>query len=455
MSSPSTAPPGRGSRRSRAASPPRSGCRRSTPARCTARSRWPRSRPASTSADGDAVARGRATRRASSSTTGACELDGRDVRDGDPRARGHRRGVAGVVASRGARGARRPPAGVGRGARRGSGRGPRHRHRRVPRRAGQGVPHRERRRAARAVGSATRRRRRAASSVDDVQQALDRPRPGRLDARARDPARGRRARRDRDRHQRRRASTTSSREIGRAGPSRCRRVTLLPVRPRRRAQPVQGGVPGAGRRARSASRATGAYIVAPSHRSILDIPFAAFITDAHGPVPGQGRAVRARRSGRRLFDALGAVEVERGTADRAALRRAGGRAARPGRRWRCSRRAPGSRGPRSRELFDGAAFLAVKLGVPIVPVGIGGSEHILPKGKLFPRIHRVAVSVGRPIQPPVLDGRGPACRGDEAHRGAAASSCSAASTTPSGWRAARPTSAARATSGRVDRGGRR
>ncbi len=57
------------------------------------------------------------------------------------------------------------------------------------------------------------------------------------------------------------------------------------------------------------------------------------------------------------------------------------------------------------ELFDGAAFLAIKLGVPIVPVGIGGSEHILPKGKVFPRIHRVAVSVGHPIMPPVLEGR--------------------------------------------------
>jgi 1-acyl-sn-glycerol-3-phosphate acyltransferase len=43
--------------------------------------------------------------------------------------------------------------------------------------------------------------------------------------------------------------------------------------------------------------------------------------------------------------------------------------------------------------------------VPIVPVGIGGSEHILPKGKVLPRIHRVAVSVGEPLPPPLLEGR--------------------------------------------------
>ena len=62
-------------------------------------------------------------------------------------------------------------------------------------------------------------------------------------------------------------------------------------------------------------------------------------------------------------------------------------------------------GPRLGALFDGTAYLAVKLGVPIVPVGVGGSENILPKGKFFPRPHRVTVVVGKPIVPPVLEGR--------------------------------------------------
>jgi 1-acyl-sn-glycerol-3-phosphate acyltransferase len=62
-------------------------------------------------------------------------------------------------------------------------------------------------------------------------------------------------------------------------------------------------------------------------------------------------------------------------------------------------------GPQIAELYAGAAYLSVKFGVPIVPVGIGGSEHILPKGKVLPRVHRVAVSVGEPLSPPVLEGR--------------------------------------------------
>jgi len=147
----------------------------------------------------------------------------------------------------------------------------------------------------------------------------------------------------------------------------------------------------------------GAYIVAPSHRSILDVPFAAYVTP---------RTVRflakddlfSTSFGRRLFDALGAVEVERGTADRGAMRALEGVLER-GEPVAIFPEGTRRSGPEIAELFAGAAYLSVKFGVPIVPVGIGGSEHILPKGKVFPRLHRVAVSVGEPLHPPSLDGR--------------------------------------------------
>ena len=57
-------------------------------------------------------------------------------------------------------------------------------------------------------------------------------------------------------------------------------------------------------------------------------------------------------------------------------------------------------GPDIGQLFDGTAYLAVKLGVPIVPVAVGGSEEILASGKKLPRLHRVSVRVGAPIHPP-------------------------------------------------------
>ena len=63
-------------------------------------------------------------------------------------------------------------------------------------------------------------------------------------------------------------------------------------------------------------------------------------------------------------------------------------------------------GPAVAPLFDGAAYLAVKLGVPIVPVGVGGTEHILPKGRSLPKIHKVVVVVGEPIEPESLESGG-------------------------------------------------
>jgi 1-acyl-sn-glycerol-3-phosphate acyltransferase len=148
---------------------------------------------------------------------------------------------------------------------------------------------------------------------------------------------------------------------------------------------------------------TGAYIVAPSHRSIFDVPFTSFITTR--PIRFLAKddlfdhAIAAW-----FFETLGAVKVERGTPDRAALR-ALEDALRSGQPVAIFPEGTRKSGPEVGDLFDGAAYLSVKLGVPIVPVGVGGSEHILPKGKVIPRVHRVAVSVGHLIVPPVLESR--------------------------------------------------
>lgn len=148
---------------------------------------------------------------------------------------------------------------------------------------------------------------------------------------------------------------------------------------------------------------TGAYVVAPTHRSILDVPFAAFVTRRQIRFLAK-QELFSNRLGAALFTSLGAVRVERGSADRGALR-ALEEALAAGHPVAVFPEGTRSSGPRIAPLFDGAAYLALKLGVPIVPVGIGGSEEILPKGKVFPRPRRVAVVVGNPISPPVLGGR--------------------------------------------------
>ena len=99
--------------------------------------------------------------------------------------------------------------------------------------------------------------------------------------------------------------------------------------------------------------------------------------------------------GRKLFTALGGIPVDARLTERArsAMKavQAALEAGEPAAVFpEGTRRAR----PRRRRLFDGTAYLAVKLGVPIVPVGIGGSEEILASGKKLPRLHRV-VGVGR------------------------------------------------------------
>ncbi|MCK5322516.1 MAG: 1-acyl-sn-glycerol-3-phosphate acyltransferase [Desulfobulbaceae bacterium] len=60
----------------------------------------------------------------------------------------------------------------------------------------------------------------------------------------------------------------------------------------------------------------------------------------------------------------------------------------------------GTRSPdgRLQEFKPGAMVLAIKSGVPIVPVAITGTHHIMPKGTLLARPGDVMIRVGEPIE---------------------------------------------------------
>src|SRR3546814_16630458 len=57
-------------------------------------------------------------------------------------------------------------------------------------------------------------------------------------------------------------------------------------------------------------------------------------------------------------------------------------------------------GQKVEEVFVGIAYVAAKPGVPIIPVGIGGSEAMLPKGAKLPRRSKLVLVVGEPIPAP-------------------------------------------------------
>jgi 1-acyl-sn-glycerol-3-phosphate acyltransferase len=157
-------------------------------------------------------------------------------------------------------------------------------------------------------------------------------------------------------------------------------------------------------RGREHMPAHGPFVLAPVHRSNLDFILMSTLTRTRMRYMGKASIWKWSWGGK-FVSMLGAFPVHRGSADRAALRT-------------ClqviengepvlifpegTRRA----GPMIDDLFDGPAYVAVRAGVPIVPVGIGGSDMAMPVGAKFIRPHKIVLLVGEPIIPPVGDGSG-------------------------------------------------
>jgi 1-acyl-sn-glycerol-3-phosphate acyltransferase len=143
---------------------------------------------------------------------------------------------------------------------------------------------------------------------------------------------------------------------------------------------------------------SGPFVVAPSHRSLFDIFFTGYIT--RRPIRFMAKQELFKNPFLAwLFTALGGFPVERGTADRAALR-AAQHVLEDGEPLAVFPEGTRRHGREVVDLFDGAVYLASRAGVPVVPVGIGGSEQILASGRSLPRPHKVAIVIGDPIEPP-------------------------------------------------------
>src|SRR5690349_6840503 len=142
--------------------------------------------------------------------------------------------------------------------------------------------------------------------------------------------------------------------------------------------------------------AAGPFILAPVHRSNMDTPYAAITTRRRLRFMGKDSLWKTKAFGT-LLSALGGFPVSRGTTDREALLRCAAVLA-SGEPLVVFPEGERKNGPVVQPLFEGAAYLAARSGVPIVPVGIGGSERAMAKGARFIRPSKVVVVVGEPLR---------------------------------------------------------
>jgi 1-acyl-sn-glycerol-3-phosphate acyltransferase len=143
----------------------------------------------------------------------------------------------------------------------------------------------------------------------------------------------------------------------------------------------------------------GPFILAPVHRSYVDWLLVARVTRRRLRYMVKAEVWKSKLVGR-LIEALGAFPVNRSGADREALERSRAVLA-AGEPLVMFPEGTRRSGPVVEDLREGVAYLALRAGVPVVPVGIGGSERAMPRGSALPRPRRIDLVVGEPIWPPV------------------------------------------------------
>ena len=144
---------------------------------------------------------------------------------------------------------------------------------------------------------------------------------------------------------------------------------------------------------------TGAFILAPIHRSNVDTPISCAATTRRLRYMGKDSLWKNKTIGS-VLSALGGFPVTRGTADLEALKRCLAVLA-LGEPMVMFPEGTRQFGDVIQPLFDGAAYLAIKANVPIVPVGIGGTQGVMPKGTKMIYPKKCTMIIGAPIYPPV------------------------------------------------------
>ncbi len=151
----------------------------------------------------------------------------------------------------------------------------------------------------------------------------------------------------------------------------------------------------------------GAFILSPNHRSNLDTPLLPVIRRDPIRFMGKDSLWQVNRFSSWFLTTLGGFPVDRDNADRAALRAAEEIIER-GETLVMFPEGTRRDGPvvLAENMFDGPSFVSGRQQVPIVPVGIAGTEDAMPVGKKFVRPVKLIFVIGDPVPPPEANENG-------------------------------------------------
>jgi 1-acyl-sn-glycerol-3-phosphate acyltransferase len=152
----------------------------------------------------------------------------------------------------------------------------------------------------------------------------------------------------------------------------------------------------------------GPAILCPNHISFLDSAFLMLTMPRNISFVGKAEYLDDWKT-RHLFPALGMIPIDRsgGSRSEAALD-AAEEVLRRGELFGIYPEGTRSRDGVLHKGRTGAARLAMRVGCPIFPVGIVGTDQIQPVDAKLPKIRRTCrISIGPPVAPERYDGRGP------------------------------------------------
>ncbi len=154
--------------------------------------------------------------------------------------------------------------------------------------------------------------------------------------------------------------------------------------------------------------ADGPAILCPNHISFIDSSFLMMSVPRNISFVGKAEYMDDWKT-KHLFPALGMIPIDRSGGDKS--QDALDAAESVLRRGELFGLYPEGTRSRDGDLYKGrtgAARLAMKVGCPIFPVGITGTDQIQPIGSNFPRLRReCTIEIGRPIRPERYVNRGP------------------------------------------------